>query len=148
MFFPTWEAIAQHEEVITFVCGLTSRPDELFEFISRKAATQVAKSTIKLFEDKQFTRIGIGGIHAFTVKSIVENDLYRLEKFMKEIATKQSDRSFIPEIQNRHLCLYQTRENFTDPMLSKVYIFGDVSAMFCQDPKYQSHVNSDDDKEA
>ena len=135
MFFPTWEAIAQHEEVITFVCGLTSRPDELFEFISRKAATQVAKSTIKLFEDKQFTRIGIG---TFTV--------YRnLEKFMKEIATKQSDRSFIPEIQNRHLCLYQTRENFTDPMLSKVYIFGDVSAMFCQDPKYQSHVNSDDD---
>ena len=73
MFFPTWEAIAQHEEVITFVCGLTSRPDELFDFISRKAATQVAKRTIKRFEDKHFRPTV--GIHALTVNRNLENDL-------------------------------------------------------------------------
>ena len=137
MFFPTWEAIAQHEEVITFVCGLTSRPDELFEFISRKAAT--------LFEDKHSTPIAIGWIDAVTAYRNMQNDLCQLEKFMKEIATKQSDRSSIPKIQNRHVCLYQTGENFTDPVLNKVYICG--NAIFCQDPKYQSHMNSDDDKE-
>ena len=137
MFFPTWKAIAQHEEVITFVCGLTSRPDKLFEFISRKAASQIAKRGIKRFE--------IGQLDAIQAEYDSGYDLYRLEKFMKEIATKQSDRSFIPKIQNRHVCLYQTGENFTDPVLSKVYIFGNVSGIFCQDPKYQSHVNSDDD---
>ena len=145
MFFPTWEAIAQHEEVITFVCGLTSRPEELLEFICRKAATQVAKRSVKRSEDTHLLPLGIGEFPTRRVYRNLANDLHRLEKFMKEIATKQSDRSFIPKIQNRHICLYQTRENFTDPVLSKVYIFGNVSTIFCQDPKYQSHMNSDDD---
>ena len=143
MFFPTWEAIVQHEEVITFVCGLTSRPDELCDFICRKAATQMTQDGIKRFEDENFRPTD--RLHSYMVNCHLEKDLYRLKKFMQEIVMKQSDRNFIPKIQNRHVCLYQTAENCTNPMLSKVYIFGNVSGIFCQDPKYQSHVNSDDD---
>ena len=55
---------------------------------------------------------------------------------------KQSDRSFIPKIQNRHMYVFIKPEKIvTDPVLSKVYIFGNESAIFCQDPRYQSDDN-------
>ena len=126
--------------MITFACGLTSRPEELFDFICRKAATQIAQCGIKRFEDEHFKPTDRP--HSYAVNRNLENDLYRLEKFMQESTMKQLGKSFIPKIQNRHICL---RENGNDPVLSKVYIFGDVSAIFCQDPKFQSCVNSDDD---
>ena len=144
MFFPTWEDIVQHEEVIAFVCGLTSRPDELIDFICRKAAKQIAEGGIKRFEDEHFRPID--GIHSFTVITVnhnLENDLYRLEKSMKEIALKQSDGKFIPRIRNNHLCLFDASENCIDLLLSKVYMFGEVSAIFCQDPAYyNAHMNT------
>ena len=124
----------QHEEVIAFACGLTSQPDELFDFICRKAAEQIAKGGIKRFKEEHFGPTDSVQVH--TVNRNLENDMYRLEKFVEEIALKQSDIKFIPRIWNNHLCLFDASENYRDLLLSKVYIFGKMSAIFCQDPAY------------
>ena len=58
---------------------------------------------------------------------------------------KWSDRSFAPIIQNNYMCLFDDTENFTDLLVSKVYIFRNESAIFCQDPGY-TKIAGDDDK--